>query len=79
MKDWLSPLDVAKLTGFSPSFIRNELRAGEIRGIQVTSESRPRRFPRWRIARADAIAYAARMGVTVDSPETGSTGETTTS
>lgn len=73
MKDWLSPLDVAILTGFSAAFIRAELRAGEIPAVQVTSPTRPRKFARWRIARHDAVAYAKRMGVTVAPAVTGET------
>lgn len=76
LKDWLSPVEVAQLTGFSAGFIRTELRAGELTGVQVTSETRPRKFPRWRIAKADAITYAIRMGVKIESPVTADTGNT---
>lgn len=62
--DWLTPLDVAWLTGFSASFIRAEIKSGELPAVLVTSPSRPRQRGRWRIARVDAQAYATRIGVT---------------
>jgi hypothetical protein len=63
VKDWLSPLDVSKLTGFSVSFVRAEIKAGELAAVLVASTSRPRQRGRWRIARQDAVAYAVRLGV----------------
>lgn len=73
MKDWLSALDVARMTGFSVSFIRAEIKAGELPAVLVTSPSRPRRLGRWRIAHVDAVAYAARLGI---GPRTGATTRT---
>lgn len=64
MKDWLSPLEVSNLIGFSESFVRAEIKAGELPAVLVTSPSRPRQRGRWRIARTDALAYATRIGVT---------------
>lgn len=63
MKDWLSPLDVARLTGFSASFIRAEIKNGTLPAVMVASPSRPRQRGRWRIARTDAVAYAERIGI----------------
>jgi hypothetical protein len=78
VKDWLTPLDVATLTGFSVSFIRAEIKAGELPAILVTSQSRARQRGRWRIARVEAIAYAIRLGVGPRTEHTQRTDDTTT-
>lgn len=78
MKDWLSPLDVSQMTGFSVSFIRAEIKAGELPAVMVLSQSRPRQRGRWRIAHAEAIAYAIRLGVTPRKEHTKRTDETPT-
>jgi hypothetical protein len=50
------------MTGFSVSFIRAEIKAGELRATLAQSPSRPRQRGRWRIARSDAREYCTRLG-----------------
>ncbi|HXO84684.1 MAG TPA: helix-turn-helix domain-containing protein [Gemmatimonadales bacterium] len=63
---WRTPQDLARMTGFSVSFIRNEIKAGELKATLVTSPSRPRQRGRWRISVADAYEYLGRLGFQVD-------------
>jgi hypothetical protein len=60
---WMTPQEVAVMAGFSDSFIRAEIKAGELPAVLVRSQSKPRQRGRWRIARADAVAYVQRLGV----------------
>jgi hypothetical protein len=59
---WLTPQDLVRLTGFSLSFIRNEIKAGELKAMLAKSPSRPRQRGRWRISVKDARRYCARLG-----------------
>jgi hypothetical protein len=56
-----TPQEVGKMTGFSASFIRGEIKAGELKAVFVCSTGR--RMGRWRIRQEDATAYAAKLGV----------------
>jgi hypothetical protein len=60
---WLTIQDLARLSGFSASFIRAEIRRGALYAICVCSPSRPRTRGRWRIAEDDARAYLTKIGL----------------
>ena len=62
-RQFYSPQEVGNLTGFSATFIVNEIRAGELRAVFVQRPGRQR--GRWRIAVHDAHAYAIRLGLRV--------------
>jgi len=57
------------MTGFSVSFIRAEIKAGQLKARLVQSQSRPRQRGRWRIASADARDYLTRLGFHGDASE----------
>lgn len=59
---WLTPQDLAKMTGFSVSYIRSEIKHGALPATLACSPSRSRQRGRWRIAWADAVAYCTRLG-----------------
>lgn len=63
---WLTPQHVAHMTGFSVSFIRSEIKAGELKATLAQSPSRPRQRGRWRISSSDAREYCARLGFHVE-------------
>jgi hypothetical protein len=58
--DWFSPGQLARLTGYSPKFIRAEIAGGEIKAEKW--QSGRSKIGRWRIRVEDAEAYIARMG-----------------
>jgi hypothetical protein len=59
---WRTPQDLSQMTGFSVTFIRNEIKAGALKATLVQSPSRQRQRGRWRIADADAREYCGRLG-----------------
>ena len=56
-----SPQEVGHLTGFSASFIRKEIKAGELEAVYVKPRGRTR--GRWLITVTVALAYAKRLGL----------------
>jgi hypothetical protein len=54
-----TPQEVGNLTGFSASFIRGEIKAGQLEATFVKPPGR--KVGRWLIAVAVARAYAARL------------------
>ena len=67
-RQFYSPQEVGDLTGFSATFIRAEIKAGELKGVFVRSARSS--TGRWRIRVADAEAYASRIGVSIDGTAT---------
>jgi hypothetical protein len=61
---WLSLQDLARLTGFSVSFLRTEIKRGALQGTLAKSPSRPRQRGRWRIAEPDAESWRTLVGFT---------------
>jgi hypothetical protein len=59
---WRTPQDLSQMTGFSVTFIRNEIKAGTLKATLVRSPSRQRQRGRWRIAEGDALDYCGRLG-----------------
>lgn len=61
LPQFYTPLQVGRLTGFSASFIRGEIKAGELEATYVTPPGRTR--GRWLITVTVALAYARKLGV----------------
>lgn len=61
---WLTLQDLARITGFSVSFLRTEIKRGALQGTLAKSPSRPRTRGRWRIAEPDADAWRRLLGFT---------------
>ena len=58
--DWYTPQQVGLLVGgFTASFIREEIRAGELRAELIMS--RAGKLGRYRISRLEALAYRDRL------------------
>ncbi len=57
--EWLSPGQLAHLTGYSPKFIRAEIAANIIKAEKW--QSGRSKLGRWRIRMEEAEAYIARM------------------
>lgn len=60
-QQFYTPQEVGNLTGFSASFIRGEIKAGEIEAVYVKPAGR--KLGRWLITVTAAVAYAKRLGV----------------
>lgn len=60
MDRWLTPQDLAGMTGFSVSFIRSAIKNHELKATLV--KPRGRRRGRWRIAAAAAQRYTTTLG-----------------
>lgn len=58
-----TPQEVGNLTGFSASFIRGEIKAGELEAVYVKPAGR--KLGRWMITVTAALAYARKLGVGV--------------
>ena len=61
-REWLTPLEVARMTGFTASFIRQECRTGLLLATYVTPSGRRR--GRWLIRVTAAEAYLRQLGLT---------------
>lgn len=57
--DWMTPQEVGQLLGFSAQFIRNEIKAGELKAELIWSLAG--KLGRYRIRRDDADAYGVRL------------------
>jgi hypothetical protein len=57
---WLTPQDLARMTGFSVSFIRSQIKDGTLEATLVQAPARQR--GRWRIALDEALRYCERLG-----------------
>lgn len=62
--EFYTPQEVGHMTGFSSDFILKEIKAGAIKAVLVQPPGRRR--GRWRIAVADAQAYAVQLGLRAD-------------
>lgn len=58
--EFLTPRDLARLSGFSDSFIRAEIKAGNVAATQFGRSDDPKRL-RWKIHRNDANRYVRTM------------------
>lgn len=56
---YYSPKQIGLVIGFSPSFVLTEIKAGALPAVLIKKPHGRR--GRWRIAKADADAYIARM------------------
>jgi hypothetical protein len=59
-----TPQEVGNMTGFSASFIRGEIKAGQLKAVLVRPANRT--TGRWKIPRAAAFDYAMRLGAWTD-------------
>jgi hypothetical protein len=69
---WLTLQDLARVTGFSVSFLRTEIKRGALQGTLTKSPSRPRTRGRWRIAETDADAWRRLIGFATSQAPAGS-------